>query len=80
MYNIIKMRKRDFLEHYKNIVDTNLIQEPNEMKSGIKTLYSAGRKIYTESVRQLHEKFNQSHENDIGSIFQNETVLLCTTH
>ena len=77
MYNIRKMRKRDFLEHYKNIVDTNLIQETKEMKSGTKPLYSAGRKIYTESVRQLHEKFNQSHENVSLAVFFKTKPFYC---
>lgn len=33
MYNIKKIRKRNFLEHFKNTADENLIQETKEMKN-----------------------------------------------
>ena len=69
MYNIRKNRERDFLEYYKSIVDANHIEGNKGDEEWEKTLYSAGRKIHTESVRQLYRKFNQSHENVSLTVF-----------
>ena len=59
-YNLAKITKRSFLEHYSNIRDTNLIEKQVKMKHSSKMIYTALRMVYIDSVRKLHDSFNKS--------------------
>ena len=76
-YNITKITKMSFLEQYKNISDTNLMEKEIKLKNGSKIIFTAPRKIYTESVRNLHQKYNEMHTPISLSVFFNMTPFYC---
>ena len=65
--NVVNITKRAFLEQYNSITDANLMEKEVTPKSGTKKIFFAGKKIYTHSLRALHNKFNCTHEENVSS-------------
>ena len=77
MYNIRKITKRSFLEQYPNITDPNLMEETKVLKDESKQIFKVGRKIYTESVRKLHGKYNESYKLVFLTVFFKTKSFYC---
>ena len=69
--NVVNISKSLFLQQYKFIKDENLVEKEVKLKHCTKRILYTGRKIYTESLRNLHERFNTT---------QNENVSLSVFH
>ena len=68
-YNLKRITKRSFLEQLSNITDPNLIEKTLQFKRGSKVIFTAPRMVYTESIRKLHENFNEIHTPVLMSLF-----------
>ena len=66
VYNLKRITKRSILEQSTNITDPNLMEKRVQLKSGSKVIFTAPR---TESVRKLHESFNEMHTPVSLSLF-----------
>ena len=56
--NIKKIPKIAFLSQFKNIEDPDILEKEILLKKGSKVMYLASKKIYTDSIRKLHQQFN----------------------
>ena len=56
--NVVNISKFFFLQQYKFITDKYLMEKEKSIKNGTKKILYTGRKIYTDSLRALREKFN----------------------
>ena len=60
--NMKRISKKAFLQQYKNIVDENLIEKEIPLKNGSKTVYTATKMVYVESIRKLLKEFNNARD------------------
>ena len=70
-----------YLKKFKNISDPDIREEERcRKKSSSITMIVATKKIYTESIRKLHQTFNKSHPEknpvSLTTFFQFATILL----
>lgn len=68
-YNMKRISKREYLEQYSSINDTNLIEKTVQLKNGSKVVFTSPRMVYTESARKLHVTFNEKHTPVSLSLF-----------
>ena len=61
--NMKRIFKKTFLQQYKNIVDENLIEKEIPLKNGSKTVYTANKMVYVESIRKLLKEFNNARDS-----------------
>ena len=71
--NTKKIPKLNFLRQFKNINDPDIQENEKCLKNGTKkVICSASKKIYTESIRKLHEEFNETKSAKVSlSVFYN---------
>ena len=75
--NVCKITKLSFLEQYPNITYPNLKEKTKVLKNGSKKIFKVGRKIYTESVRKLHAKYNESCKSVLLTVFFKTKLFYC---
>ena len=56
--NVVSISKHFFLQQYKFVADQNFMEKEKSIKNGTKKILYTGRKIYTASLRALHETGN----------------------
>ena len=56
--HVANISKRTFLQQYRFITGENLMEKEVHLKCGITKVFYTERKIYTDSSRALHRKFN----------------------
>ena len=60
--NLKRIPKIKFLQNYKEIVDSNLMEKFVQLKKGrTKIMYTAKKMVYVESIRKLCKEFNATH-------------------
>ena len=60
--NLKRIPKITFLQNYKEIVDSNLMEKVVQLKKGrTKIMYLANKMTYVESIRKLWKEFNATH-------------------
>ena len=70
--NVVNISESLFLQQYKFIKDENLVEKEVKLKHCTKRILYTGRKIYTESLRNLHERFNTTQNENVSlSVFYN---------
>ena len=68
--NVVNISKSLFLQQYKFIKDENLMEKEVKLKHCTKRILYTGRKIYTESLKNLHERFNTTQNENVSlSVF-----------
>ena len=65
--NVVNISKRTFLQQYRFITDENLMEKEVHLKSDTKKVFYTRRKIYTDSLRALHRKFNATQAENVSS-------------
>ena len=75
--NIKRITKKDFLQQYKEINDSNVMENEVMLKNGSKNIYSASKMIYVESIRKLSDEFNSSHTPVSMSVFFSYKPFYC---
>ena len=56
-----RITKMAFLQRYKHITDENLREKEVTFKKGEKTVYTANKMVYIQSVQKLVKGYNSSH-------------------
>ena len=64
--NMKRISKKTFLQQHKNIVDENLIEKEIPLKNGSKTVYTATKMVYVESIRKLLKEFNNAYDTPVS--------------
>lgn len=73
-----RITKMAFLKKFKHITDPEVREEEKALKSGSKVMILATKRIYTDSVRKLHQRFNESCHNSVAlSTFFNLKPFYC---
>ena len=72
-----RITKRSYLEQFSNITNSNVIGKSVQLKKVSKIVFTAPRRLYTESVRKLHSSFKQKHTNVSLSLFFRYKLFYC---
>ena len=68
--NVVNISKSLFLQQYKFIKDENLMEKEVKLKHCTKRILYTDRKIYTGSLRNLHERCNTTQNENVSlSVF-----------
>ena len=78
--NVVNISKSLFIQQYKFIKDENLMEKEVKLKHCTKRILYTGRKIYIESLRNLHERFNTTQNENVSlSVFYSYKPYYCST-